>query len=89
MTNLNRMLGRLFTPPPARKPDPHRKDRVEAKRLATEIGVEIEKLRGGGWNVWPPKALMDQPGDPFGGDHYCGDWAEVYVAVQTYRDRRV
>ena len=83
MTNLNRMLGRLFTPPPARKPDPHRKDRVEAKRLAAERGIEIEKLRDGGWNVWPPKALHDKD-DTFNGDHYCGDWAEVYVMVRHY-----
>ena len=86
MTSLNQRLGRLFTPPATRRPDLHRTDREESKRMAKERGIEIEKLRDGGWNVWPPKDLDDKD-DPFHGDHYCGGWAEVFVMVRTYWGR--
>ena len=86
MTNLNQTLGRMSIPPPVRNPDLHRKDRIEAKRLAAERGMEIEKLRDGGWNVWPPKGMADAD-DPFHGDHYCNGWAEIYVMVRTYWGR--
>ena len=86
MNHLSQQLNRLFKPAAARKPDPYRTDRVEAKRMALERGLEIEKFKEGGFNVWPPKG-MDDAADPFHGDHYCGDWAEVYVMVRTYWGR--
>ncbi len=86
MTTLAHRLNGLFRPAPIRKPDPYRNDRIESKRLAKERGVEIEKFKEGGFNVWPPKNLPDEK-DPFHGDHYCADWAEVYVMVRTYWGR--
>lgn len=80
MKTLQRMLSRTFLAPAARKPDPHRKAREEAKRLAEKHGIEIERCSPG-WNVWPPK---DSSVDPWEGDHYCGDWAAVLFMVQDY-----
>lgn len=87
MSGLGRLLAQTFTPPPTRRPDPHRRDRELSKQMAKERGIEIEPLKGGGWNVWPPEGLDSKEADPFHGDHYCGDWSEVYVMVRTYWGR--
>jgi len=81
--SLARMLAATFKPPAPRRADPFRKQREDAKRWAADWGVEIERLKGGGFNVWPPK---DWQGiDPLDGDHYCHDWADVFEAVCNYR----
>ena len=56
--------------PNPQKSDTQRRQREEAKQLAAEHGIEIEKLREGGMNVWPPKGLADCL-DPFDGDHFA------------------
>jgi hypothetical protein len=81
MRTLSGMLGAAFKAPAVKKPDTHRRAREEAKRLAALCGCEIEKCSSGGWNVWPPKASVV---DPFDGDHYAQDWAEVLVMVAQY-----
>jgi hypothetical protein len=75
---LSEVLGRSRV----RKSDPHRKARTEAKALAAQHGVEIEKLRDGGFNVWPPKGYEGD--DPHEGDHYAIDWDEVLPKVRAY-----
>lgn len=81
--SLNQLFG--FRGKAARRPDTGRKDREWAKPVAKEYGIEIERL-GGGWNVWPPKQLTSKPGwfDPYEGDHFCQDWAEVRSMVSQY-----
>jgi len=81
--SLARMLTATFRPEPARRTDPHRKHREQAKRLAKLHGVEIEQLRPG-YNVWPPRGYPYA--DPCEGDHYCHDWEEVLGAVRCYTD---
>jgi len=80
---LSRALKSIFKAPAPRNPDTQRKAREEAQRLANEHQIEIERLRGGGFNVWPPKGLADSL-DPHSGDHYCCDWSEVVVMVRAY-----
>ena len=86
MKTLIRLLNVTFKP--GRAPDPFRKPRAEAKRLAAEAGVDIESLRPeyAGSNVWPPKGL-EPPNDPYAGDHYADDWNEVLVMVRRYHDQ--
>lgn len=88
---LARRLGVMFRPTAARKPDTHRKARETARVLAAQHGIEIERLRGGGFNVWPPHASATgriHPGvetvDEFDGDHYCNEWDEVLHMVKAY-----
>lgn len=83
MRTLAAALARTFKAPAPRRPDPHRKQREQAKAWASDWHVEIERLPGGGFNVWPPKDWTLP--DPLEGDHFCSDWAEVYDAVCYYR----
>lgn len=85
MNRLERDLGALFNPPPARsaRKDPCRKTRELAKKLAAEHGIKIEKFREGGMNVWPP-AGIDAKEDPYDEDHYVSDWDEALPVVEAY-----
>lgn len=83
LKQLEQALGSVFKSPSPRKPDPQRRQREEAKQLASKHGIEIEKLREGGMNVWPPKALPDCL-DPFDGDHFAEDWTDVLSMVKDY-----
>ena len=47
------------------------------------LGVEIERLEGGGFNVWPP-ATLDESDDPYAGDHFVHNWHEALEHVQSY-----
>lgn len=82
MKNLSSSLSRLFKPATARPPDTHRKAREEAKKLAKAHNVEVEQIKGGGMNVWPPRGFLLQ--DPWDGDHYAQDWTEALYMVRTY-----
>lgn len=82
MNALGKVLTAAFRAPAARKPDTQRKAREEAKALAVEHGIEIERLRDGGFNVWPPKGFKGD--DPHGGDHFANDWVEVLPMVRAY-----
>ncbi len=82
MRNLKKLLNDCFKAPAVRKADPFSKSRPLAKKLAAEIGVEIEALKPG-FNVWPPK-IMEDADDPFSGDHYASDWDDVLEMVQAY-----
>jgi hypothetical protein len=79
---LGKMLGKLFTAPATRKPDIQRKAREAAKKLAAQHDIEIERLKGGGFNVWPPKKFAGE--DPHEGDHFASDWEEVLEHVRPY-----
>lgn len=79
---LGAMLGKLFHAPAPRKKDTQRSARERANALATEHGIEIERLRGGGFNVWPPKDFAGE--DPHEGDHYASDWHEALAHVSAY-----
>lgn len=81
MKQLQTRLAELFEPTRRRRPDPQRKAREEAKRLAKLAGVEIERL-GPGMNVWPPRGF-ELP-DPWDGDHYAQDWHEALDRVRAY-----
>ena len=81
--SLQKQLNALFRAPKPRAPDVHRKARQEAKTLAKTHGIEIEKI-GSGFNVWPPKGSVN---DPFDGDHYAQDWAQVLLMVKEYAQR--
>lgn len=83
MKTLSRELGALFRPAPPRRGDPHRKARERAKALAARLGVEVERLAGGGMNVWPPRGLASHA-DPFEGDHYAQDWPDALQRVEAY-----
>lgn len=80
---LEKTLDRIFKGPAKRKPDTQRKPREQAKALAAKHGIEIERMRDGGMNVWPPAALPDAS-DPYAGDHYANDWADVLGMVEGY-----
>jgi hypothetical protein len=83
-TSLERQLGAIFAPSkPKRRSDPYRQAREEAKKLAAEHNIEIERFPEGGFNVWPPKGVPDEI-DPFEGDHYAGGWDEVLTMVRQY-----
>lgn len=81
MHALSRSLTRLFHPAPARRPDPHRKAREEAKPLAAKHSIEVEREETS-LIVWPPKGYKGT--DPWDGDHGCDDWSEVLVMVRHY-----
>lgn len=66
--NLGTRLGKLFHAPALRNKDPQRKAREQAKKLATTHGIEIERMREGGFNVWPPEDFKGN--DVHEGDHY-------------------
>ncbi|MBP8275557.1 MAG: hypothetical protein KAX55_01515 [Propionivibrio sp.] len=83
LTQLEKALGRVFKAPAPKKPDTQRRGREEAKKLAAEHGIEIEKLREGGMNVWPPKNLPDDL-DPFDGDHFAADWTDALSMIKQY-----
>lgn len=83
MRTLNNALNKMFRAPKHRAPDTYRKEREAAKPLIAKLGIQLEKLPGGGFNVWPPKALGDKE-DPFDGDHYAIDWEEVLKIVKEY-----
>lgn len=83
MRALKKSLNNLFSTPKKRAPDNHRKAREAAKPLIQKLGIELEKFREGGFNVWPPKTLADHD-DPFEGDHYANDWDDVLERVQAY-----
>lgn len=82
MRQLNKMLTGIFKPAPVRG-DPHRKAREEARMLAAARGFEIERLKGGGFNVWPPKNIKT---DKFEGDHYANDWEDVLPMARWYAE---
>jgi hypothetical protein len=77
---LGKMISGVFKQAP-RRLDPHRKAREEAKALAKKHGIEIERLKDGGFNVWPPKSVTI---DPHEGDHFVNEWDEVLVSVRLY-----
>lgn len=82
MKTLSRALRATFSAPAKRNPDPHRVARQEARRLAKEHGIDIERLRDGGMNVWPPKGFAGD--DPYEGDHFAADWGEALPMVRAY-----
>lgn len=82
MKALSRALTKTFRAPAERRPDVHRAAREEAKRLAKEHGIEIEPLRDGGMNVWPPKGW--KIADPHDGDHFASDWSAALPMVRAY-----
>lgn len=81
-TTLGKMVAATFKAPVPRRADPFRKARKEARALAEKHGVQIERLRGGGFNVWPPKGFVGN--DPHEGDHFANDWNEVLPMVRAY-----
>lgn len=83
LNKMSRDIAKMFSAPKKRAPDAQRKQREEAKRLAAEFGIEIEKLDGG-FNVWPQAAIADTDLDKFSGDHFCNDWKEVNYMVAEY-----
>ncbi len=85
MKSLSQQLGTLFSAPVRRRNDPFTTARIRAPQIATSCGVEIETVKGGGFNVWPPRS--DRQRDPYAGDHYASDWNEVLVMVEGYLQR--
>lgn len=81
---LDRELSRIFRASKPKQADAQRRFREKAKALAEAHGIEIEKLRDGGMNVWPPKAIADTPHDPFEGDHYADDWEAACGMCEQY-----
>lgn len=81
---LEKLLSRALKAPAKKKPDSYSHARRQAKALAGEHGFEIEKLDGGGFNVWAPAAIADTPNDPYDGDHYASDWHEVLAMAKEY-----
>lgn len=79
---LTKALRATFSAPATRKPDSFRAAREEAKRLAAEHAIDIERMRDGGMNVWPPKGRAVD--DPFEGDHFACDWGEALRMVRAY-----
>lgn len=82
LRTLERDLRRIFSPAKKRSADPFRKQREEAKRVAKDCGIEIERDREGGMWVHCPKGVAP---DPFEGDHYCCDWQEALPMVLEYQ----
>ena len=83
LRQLEKSLSKLFKVPAPKKSDTQRRPRERAKALATEHGIEIEKFSEGGMNVWPPKMLQESR-DPFGDDHFAGDWNEALSMIEQY-----
>ena len=88
MKTLQARLGAMFKPTSARMGDPQRKVRELARALAKQLGVEVERLAAGGFNVWPPRGMTDED-DPFAGDQYATDWQEALQHLQAYEKARV
>lgn len=84
LRSLEKALGELFRAPAKRNPDVYRHSRRSAKALSKQHCIEIEKLDGGGFNVWPPAAIADTPRDVYAGDHYAADWKEADEMVREY-----
>jgi hypothetical protein len=82
---LSKMLDAVFRAPAPSRRDPHRRARAEAKALALALGSEVEPLRDGGMNVWPPAGIGPDE-DPFDGDHYAQNWTEAATMLRAYRD---
>ena len=77
-------------PAKAKKADPERGVRQEAKRLAAAHGIEIEHERdayGTNLLVWGPRwdsAFDEENIDPFYDDHYAEDWSDALERVREY-----
>lgn len=84
LRNLEKALGKIFKAPAKKKPDSFSHSRRAAKELAEKHRIEIEKLDGGGFNVWAPSPIADTPMDIYDGDHYAADWREVHAMVSEY-----
>ena len=56
----------------------------QARALAGEHGIEIEKDAQGGWWVTHPKLTGEA--DPLDGANFCTDGREVFDAVRCYAD---
>lgn len=83
MKELQRQLGRMFAGGSRPQRDTSRRSAVSAK-LAAEAaaaGCAVEAIDGGGFNVWPPEGIAD---DPFEGDHYANDSAEARHMIRSY-----
>ena len=85
MKTLSRRLTATFkTARPKSAGQLQRMARHKAQRLAATLYVELEILRGEtGVNVWPTKAIDD---DPFDGDHYAHCWEDAVVMLKAYAD---
>ena len=83
MTTLGRLITPYFQPRAPKSPrQRHRAARHKAMKLASTLHLELETLRGeSGVNVWPTKAIED---DPFEGDHYATDWEDALGMVRSY-----
>ncbi len=83
LLGLEKSLGQIFRAKKKKAPDPHRRHREQAKKLAAQHTIEIERLEGGGMNVWPPSSIADDS-DPFQGDHFANDWQDALAMVEEY-----
>ncbi len=81
---LEKLLNKTFKAPAKKMSDPYSGARRKAKALALEHDFEIEKVEGGGFNVWPPAPIADTLKDPYDGDHYAADWNEVLAMAKEY-----
>ncbi|NRF71424.1 hypothetical protein HLB44_31005 [Aquincola sp. S2] len=81
MKTLRNLLQATFSAPRNAPRDQHRAARQEAKRLAALHSICIEKLPGGGMNVWPPAGFVE---DPCEGDHYAHNWGDALEQVRMY-----
>lgn len=61
------------------------KGRTEAKRLAEQYGIVIDKEPGmeSTW-VGPPDWMEGEELDPYYDDHYVGEWSEILERVKGY-----
>ena len=82
LSQLDKALGKMFSAPAPKKPDTQRRSREQAKALAAQHGIEIEKFKEGGMNVWAPQSLTAN--DPFEGDHFADDWTAALEMVKAY-----
>lgn len=54
---------------------------AKLKAEASAAGCKIEALSGGGFNVWPPAGVAN---DPFDGDHYAATTTEAREMLKAY-----
>jgi hypothetical protein len=81
------LLGDALPPPEpvkpkrkASKPGPE-----STKGQAEKYEIKLDRTRGGGWMVYPPAMCYpNDDDDPYYGDHFAEDWAEVARRVDTY-----
>lgn len=85
LIGLEKALGQIFRAKKKKAPDPHRRHREQAKKLAALHKIEIERIEGG-MNVWPPSTIADDH-DPFQGDHFANDWQAALFMVEEYAKR--